>query len=400
MKFSRTDRSALARWWQTLDRPLLVMILVLLGVGLLLSLAASPSIAIRRGFATYHFVTRQVVFDLAAVVIMIAVSFQPPDVIRRIAWVSLIGGLAGLVAVLFTGHEINGARRWLSIGGQTLQPSEFLKPGFIVVSAWLLAETKRRPDMPALLIAVALAAVVGGLLVLEPDVGQTLLLMSVWGGLYVISGQSWLGVLAIVAAGVSGIAGAYATYQHVRTRVDQFIAQLLTGAPGDHTQVDRSLQTFAEGGFFGRGPGEGQVKTVLPDAHTDFIFAVVAEEYGIIACLALVALFAVIAFRAVARAGREAENANRLAIFGLVMVFTLQAIINISVNIGLMPAKGMTLPFISAGGSSTLAVALTLGMLLGLTRRRSDLSNLKKPRLVGTNPAGGGTTEAGRAPAA
>ena len=396
MKFSRTDRSALARWWQTLDRPLLALILVLLGVGLLLSLAASPSIAIRRGFPTYHFVTRQVVFDLAAMVVMIAVSFQPPEAIRRIAWASLAAGLVGLFAVLFTGHEINGARRWLSIGGQTLQPSEFLKPGFIVVSAWLLAETKRHPDMPARLMAIVLAALVGGLLVSEPDVGQTLLILTAWGGLYVLSGQSWRSTFVLIALAILGACAAYLTIKHVHLRVDQFAAQILNGAPGDHSQVDRSLQAFAEGGFFGRGPGEGQVKIVLPDAHTDFIFAVVAEEYGIFACLALVALFAAIAFRAAARAGREADSANRLAIFGLVMVFTLQALINISVNIGLMPAKGMTLPFISAGGSSTLAVALTLGMLLGLTRRRSDLANLKKPRLVGTNTVRGGTSAAGR----
>ncbi len=396
MKFSRTDRSALARWWHSLDRSLLALILALLGVGLLLSLAASPSIAIRRGFSTYHFVIRQVVFDLAAVAVMITVSFQPPETIRRIAWAILIAGLAGLVAVLLTGHEINGARRWLSIGGQTLQPSEFLKPGFIVVSAWLFAETKRRPDMPALLMAIALAALVGGLLVFEPDVGQTLLILSVWGGLYVISGQPWFGTFVLVMLAVVGVGAAYVAFPHVQARVDQYVAHMLTGAPGDHSQVDRSLQAFAEGGFFGRGPGEGQVKTVLPDAHTDFIFAVVAEEYGIIACMGLVALFAAIAFKAVSRAGREAENANRLAIFGLVMVFTLQAIINISVNIGLMPAKGMTLPFISAGGSSTLAVALTLGMILGLTRRRSDLSNLKKPRLVGTNTVRGGASAANR----
>jgi len=396
MRFSRTDRSLLAQWWQTLDRPLLALILALLACGLLLSLAASPSIAIKRGFATYHFVTRQLVFDFAAAAIVVAVSFQSPAHIRRLAWASLAIGLIGLIAVLLLGHDINGARRWLSILGQTFQPSELLKPGFIVISAWLFAETKRRPDMPALPLAIALAALVAGLLIAEPDVGQTMLILSVWGGLYVISGQPWFGTLVLAVLAITLASGAYFVFPHVQVRVDQYIAHTFSGVSGDHSQVDRSLQAITEGGFFGRGPGEGQVKTVLPDAHTDFIFAVVAEEYGIIACLGLAGLFAAIAFRAVLRAGREADSANRLAIFGLVMVFTLQAVINISVNIGLMPAKGMTLPFISAGGSSTLAVALTLGMLLGLTRRRSDLANLKKPRLVGTVNPGEPRSVAGR----
>ena len=388
MRFSRTDRSLLAHWWMTVDRQLLAMIFALLGIGLLLSLAASPAIAIKRGFPTYHFVERQAVFAVLAAATLIAVSFLSPTQIRRLALVTFALGLAGLIAVLIWGHEINGAKRWLPVLGQTLQPSEFTKPGFIVISAWLFAETKQRPDMPALLMTTALAALVATLLVLEPDIGQTLLVMTVWGALYIISGQSRLGALALVTLATAGLAIAYASFTHVQARVDQFVARTLAGASGDHSQIDRSLQAFAEGGWFGRGPGEGTVKIVLPDAHTDFIFAVVAEEYGIIACLAVVALFAAIASKAVARAGKEASAANRLAILGLAMLFSLQAIINMGVNVGLLPAKGMTLPFISAGGSSTLAVALTLGMLLALTRRRSDLSNLKKPRLVATSVAG------------
>jgi len=396
MRFSRTDRSLLAQWWTSIDHQLLGFIFALLAAGLLLSLAASPAIAIRRGFATYHFVTRQLVFDIAAAAVLIAVSFQSPASIRRLAWACLLIGIAGLVAVLVFGRDINGAKRWLSIFGQTFQPSELLKPGFIVISAWLFAETKRRPDMPALAVVMALAALVAGLLIAEPDIGQTLLILTVWSGLYVISGQPLIGTLVLAVLSVLFAGGAYVMFPHVQARVDQYWAHAFSGVSGDHSQVDRSLQAFAEGGFFGRGPGEGTVKIVLPDAHTDFIFAVVAEEYGIVACLVVVALFAAIAFKALARAAREADSANRLAIFGLVMVFTLQAIINISVNIGLMPAKGMTLPFISAGGSSTLAVALTLGMLLALTRRRSDLSNLKKPRLVGTGSIDGSRSAGGR----
>ena len=388
MRFSRTDRSLLAHWWTTVDRQLLTMILSLLAIGLLLSLAASPAIAIKRGFPTYHFVERQALFAVLAVGVLITVSFLTPVQIRRLALATFGLGLAGLIAVLLWGHEINGARRWLPLLGQTLQPSEFAKPGFIVISAWLFAETKRQPDMPALAIVTGLAVLVATLLVAEPDIGQTALVVTVWGALYVISGQPWLGALALAGLATLGTGVAYMTFAHVQARFDQFFAHTLAGSSGDHSQIDRSLQAFAEGGFFGRGPGEGTVKTVLPDAHTDFIFAVVAEEYGIIACLALLALFAAIAFKAIARAGRETDSANRLGVFGLVMLFALQAVINMGVNVGLLPAKGMTLPFISAGGSSTLAVALTLGMLLGLTRRRTDLANLKKPPLVATTMLG------------
>ena len=381
MSFSRADRSRLAEWWFTVDRMLLLLIAVLMAAGLLLSLAASPAIAMKRGFATYHFVTRQFVFASLGAVTMLTVSFLTPAQIRRLALATFAMSFAGLIAVLFLGSEINGAKRWLPILGQTIQPSEFMKPGFIVLTAWAFAETKRRPDMPALVLACLAAAIVSGLLVAEPDIGQTLLVMTVWGALYVISGQPWIGAVALSAIGLASATAAYVTFGHVQARVDRFLA----GTQGDHSQVDRALQAFAEGGFLGRGPGEGTIKIVLPDAHTDFIFAVVAEEYGAIACLALLALFAIITLRAVIRAGTETDHATRLAIFGLALLFSFQALINMGVNVGLLPAKGMTLPFISAGGSSTLAVSLTLGMLLALTRKRTDLANVKKPRLVATN---------------
>jgi cell division protein FtsW len=377
---SRADRSRFAEWWFTVDRQLLALIGVLMVSGLLLSLAASPAIAIKRGFATYHFVYRQFFFAALATVVIIAVSFASPLMIRRLAIISLCVSLVGLVAVLMVGHDINGAKRWLPILGQTLQPSEFAKPGFIVVTAWLFAETKRRPDMPALALAAGLAALLTSLLIAEPDIGQALLVGMVWSVLYIISGQPRIGALVLLlGAPLAGMA-AYFSFSHVRARVDRY----LSGVSGDHSQVDRALQAIMEGGFLGRGPGEGTVKIVLPDAHTDFILAVVAEEYGVLACLMLLALFAAITLKAVIRAGREGDPANRLAILGLAMVFALQALINMGVNVGLLPAKGMTLPFISAGGSSTLAVALTLGMLLALTRKRTDLANLKKPRLVAT----------------
>jgi len=382
MSFSRADRSRLAEWWFTVDRQLLVLIATLIGIGLLLSIAASPSIAMKRGFPTYHFVIRQFVFAGLGTAVMIAVSFLSPGNIRRLSLATFAANLIGLIAVLIIGTEINGARRWLPILGQTIQPSEFMKPAFIVVVAWLFAQTKHRPDMPALAASCTLFVLVAGLIVAEPDVGQTLLIAVVWGALYLLSAQPWQGAVALIGLGAGGGGAAYAIFPHVQARVDRYMA----GTSGDHSQVDRAMQAFLEGGLFGRGPGEGTIKIVLPDAHTDFIFAVVAEEYGIIACLFLLALFGAIAAKAIFRAADEADNGNRLAIFGLALIFAIQALINMGVNAGLLPAKGMTLPFISAGGSSTIAVSLNLGMLLALTRKRTAYENLKKPRLVATRP--------------
>jgi cell division protein FtsW len=306
-----------------------------------------------------------------------AVSLIDPKSVRRLSFAVLAVSFAGLLAVHFAGLELNGARRWLSIFGHSLQPSEFLKPAFVVVSAWLFAEAGRRPDMPALPMAIALFAAAASFLVLQPDVGQTILVTLAWGTLFFVSGQSLLAALAIAALGGIGLAGAYVFLPHVHYRIDRF----LNPVSGDNSQVDRAMQSFAEGGFLGRGPGEGTIKSVLPDAHTDFIFAVVAEEYGAIACLILVLLFGFIVLRAILRATEEPEPSVRLAIVGLAILFGAQALINMGVNTGLLPAKGMTLPFISAGGSSMLAVCLTAGLLLALTRRRADPQRVKKPRL-------------------
>lgn len=375
MKISRADTSRIAEWWFTVDRQLMAAILVLLGVGLVLSLAASPSVAIRRGFGAYYFVERQIFFAAAGLVIMFAVSLLTPKNVRRFSAALLLAALAGLAAVHVTGAEINGARRWLSIGGHSLQPSEFAKPAFAVVSGWLFAEARERPDMPALPLAIALFALFAGLLVAEPDVGQTLLVSIVWAALFFVSGQSLAAAGVIGVLGALGVVAAYHVFAHVAFRVDHFFAP----GGGDLTQVDRAMQSFTEGGFFGRGPGEGTIKTVLPDAHTDFIFAVVAEEYGALACLALVGLFGFIVLRALVRATEEPEAQGRLAIVGLALLFGLQALFNMGVNVGLLPAKGITLPFISAGGSSMLAVSITLGLLLALTRRRAVLHDARTP---------------------
>lgn len=375
MQISRNDRSVLATWWFTVDRGLLTAILLLAATGLLLSLAASPAIAIKKGLSPFHFVERQVLFLGLGLIVMLAVSTLEARALRRLSLFLFLSMATIMAAILFVGDEINGAKRWARIAGFSLQPSEFAKPAFVVLAAWGLAEARRRSDMPGLAIAVAAYLVFVALLVQQPDVGQTLLLTLVWGAMLILAGQPLAHASIVAGAGAGGLVTAYFTLPYVRWRIDRF----LSPTPGDNSQSDRALQSFAEGGFFGRGPGEGTIKTMLPDAHTDFIFAVVAEEYGVLACLGLIALYGFIVLRVFARSLDEPDDFRRLAASGLVLVFGLQAFINMAVNAGLLPTKGMTLPLISAGGSSTVGIGIGLGMILGLTRRRADPARFARP---------------------
>ncbi len=375
MRISRAERSLLADWWFTVDRMLLAAILVIAGAGLLLSLAASPSIAVKRGLPTYYFVERHLVFALAGVAVMLVVSALSPRAVRRLALVVMIAAIAMMVLVLLSGSEINGARRWLHIAGYSLQPSEFAKPAFVVLCAWLLAEAERRPDTPATALACLLYLAFAGLLILQPDFGQTLLVSLLWGALFLLSGRSFKSFLVLLAALSAGVVAAYFSVGYVRWRVDRFFDPSLGGT----FQTERALQSFIEGGFFGKGPGEGTIKTVLPDARSDFVFAVIGEEYGALACLVIVGLFALVAIRVFSRQTGRRDGFARLASEGLALLFVLQAIVNMAVSVGLVPAKGITLPFISSGGSSTLGIGLAMGMLLALTRRGADTARVAKP---------------------
>lgn len=368
MRVSRADRSRLSEWWFTVDHVLIVAIIVLMFSGLILSLAASPSVALKKGLPTFFFFERHVIFTAAGFCVMIFLSFLTPSWARRTAVLLFVASAAALIWVLFDNQVINGARRWLLVGGFSLQPSEFAKPGFIVIVAWLFAEARRRPDMPALLFVTLLCAFVCTLLVLQPDVGQTALVAVLWGIMYLLAGLPMAGATILVGLGIVGIFIAYLVFPHVQDRIDRF----LHASHEANSQISRATESFTQGGFLGRGPGEGTIKTHFPDAHTDFIFSVIAEEYGAIACLGLAALFAFIVLKALISATREPRPANRIAIQGLAIMFGLQALINMGVNVGLLPATGMTLPFISTGGSSILAISVALGMLLGLTRRRAD----------------------------
>lgn len=365
--YNRSDRSAVAEWWWTIDRWFLASFIALIGFGVVLSFAASPAVAERIGLNTYHFVERHALFLIPAFVVMIGVSFLDPRQIRRLALVVLLVSVALMVMALFFGVEVKGSRRWVSMFGMSLQPSEFMKPAFVILCAWLFAESKRRPEIPGSLIAMILFGAMAALLIAQPDLGQTVLLAGTWGAMFFIAGLSWLWILVLGGVAASGMVGAYFVFPHVAGRINRF----LTGE-GDTFQVDTGREAIIRGGWFGQGPGEGTVKRILPDSHTDFVFSVLAEEFGIVLCGVLVAIFAFIVIRALMQAMRDHDPFQRFAVSGLAILIGFQSTINIAVNLQLMPAKGMTLPFVSYGGSSMIAVALTAGMLLALTRRRPE----------------------------
>jgi cell division protein FtsW len=286
--------------------------------------------------------------------------------IRRLALLVYLVGMALIGLAFQFGPEIKGAHRWVMLGGMGVQPSEFVKPAFVIVAAWAFSEGARRRDMPGALLAILLLPLTIVPLILQPDFGQTMLVTIVWCGLFFVAGLHWFWVMGLGGAGLIGIVAAYEFLPHVRARIERFLDK----SSGDTFQVDTAMDAFSKGGWLGRGPGEGTVKRILPDAHTDFIFAVTAEEFGVIVCIGLVALFAFIVLRGLTLAYRNEDTFCRLAVTGLVLMFGLQAAINMMVNVQLMPAKGMTLPFISYGGSSLFSLALGMGFLIALTRRR------------------------------
>ncbi len=364
---SRVDRGPVANWWWTVDRWLLSAFLALMVLGIVLSFAASPPVAERLGLDTFHFVTRQLVFMVPALLVMIGVSFLGQRNVRRLALLMLVGSLLMMVAALYLGIEVKGSRRWVYIAGVSIQPSEYLKPAFVIICAWLFSENGKRQDVPGNLFAMILLGLVLALLVSQPDLGQTLLVLATWGVMFFMAGLSWIWIVVLGALAMGLLVLAYGAFPHVAERIDRFV----TGE-GDTYQVDIGREALMRGGWFGQGPGEGTVKRILPDSHTDFIFSVAGEEFGLLLCIAIAALFAFVVLRGLMIALREEDDFLRLSIAGLVTVFGFQSIINMGVNVQLLPAKGMTLPFISYGGSSLVAMALSMGMVLALTRRRPE----------------------------
>jgi cell division protein FtsW len=365
--FPRSDRSPLGVWWWTVDRWLLGVIGILIAIGVTLAFAASPAAAARMNVGDpFHFAVRQCVFAAGAVVILVSVSMLEVQGVRRAAFFIWLAAIAIMIALPFMGHNAKGATRWLEFGGFSLQPSEFMKPALVILVAWMFSEGQKGAGVPGVSIAFGLYLVSVALLLIQPDVGQTVLITVAFGAAFWMAGVplSWVMLLGGVA--VAGLSSTYFLLPHVHARVEKFISP----DSSDTHQVDAAATAQAAGGLFGRGPGEGIMKRHVPDLHTDFIYSVGAEEFGLVFSLLLIALFTFVVVRGLYRAMKLSDPFEQVAAAGLFVLVGQQAFINVAVNLNMIPTKGMTLPFISYGGSSMLAMGLTLGMALALTRRR------------------------------
>lgn len=369
--FARTDHSAIARWWWTVDRSILVCLLILMVIGVALVTSASPSVANRIGSEHSHFITRHIIFVVPSLLIMIGISILDHLWIRRIGTIVFVGVIFLMILVPFVGPDIKGAQRWINLGGFSLQPSEFIKPAFAIVSAWLIAHQKKSPDFRGNLLSALIYAFIVFLLMSQPDFGMTTVLTCMFAAQIFMAGLPlrYLFMMAILAS--VAVVCVYFSFDHVRIRMDKF---LNPHGAADTYQVDKSLEAFANGGFFGTGPGQGTVKNTIPDVHADFIFAVSGEELGLMATLALVGAYAFILLRGFGRLMESNDMFVVLAAGGILSMFGLQAFVHMGSSLHLLPTKGMTLPFISYGGSSILAMGFGMGVVLGLTRREARTS--------------------------
>ena len=365
--FPRSDRSPLGVWWWTVDRWMLGVIGVLIAVGVVMSFSASPAAAARMNIGDpFHFAVRQCVFAGGAAFILIVTSMLDVRGTRRAAFFIWAAAIAVMIALPFIGHNAKGATRWLEFGGFTFQPSEYMKPALVILVAWMFSEGQKGQGVPGVSIAFGLYAVSIGLLLIQPDVGQTVLITIAFGAAFWMAGVPMSWVMLLGAAAAAGLSSTYFMFPHVASRVDRF----LSPDRADTHQVDAAAIAQAAGGIFGRGPGEGVMKRHVPDLHTDFIYSVGAEEYGLVFSLLLISLFGFVVIRGLYRAMKLTDPFEQVAAAALFVLVGQQAIINVAVNLNLIPTKGMTLPFISYGGSSMLAMGLTLGLALALTRRR------------------------------
>jgi cell division protein FtsW len=371
--FSRADKSVLGQWWWTVDRGMLTALMTLVVFGIVLVTAASPPVAERIGLSEFHFVKRHLILLVPSLAMMFGISLLSPRQVWRVASILLAGTILALVYVLFSGIEIKGAQRWIHLPGFSLQPSEFAKPAFAVVAAWFMVKQKETPDFPGIKIAAGLFLLVITLLLLQPDLGMSVVLTAIYGAQIFLAGfPLWL-VFVFGTLGVCGLVAAYFVFPHVQSRIDRF----LDPASGDNYQVQKSLEAFQNGGVFGTGPGQGEIKLQLPDAHADFIFSVIGEEMGMMVVGVVILLFTYILLRGFNRLMDSDDLFIILAVGGLLTMFGVQTLIHMGSSLSLLPAKGMTLPFISYGGSSLLSISIAMGMVLALTRRKTKRSIAK-----------------------
>ena len=379
--FGRTDNSRMGQWWWTVDHWLLGATAALIVTGVVLSFTSSPAAAARLHLADpFHFAIRQSMFGAGGALMVLAASMLSAKGVRRSAVLIFAVTILMMLALPFVGHSAKGAARWFQLGGFSLQPSEFMKPALIVLCGWMFAEGQKGEGVPGVSIAFGLYGMAVLLLLMEPDVGQTILITIAFGAAFFMAGVPIRWILGLGGGALAGAIGLYFTFQHVARRVHLF----LNNDGTDTHQADKALEAIASGGLFGRGPGEGIMKRHVPDAHTDFIYSAAAEEYGLVFSLCLIAVLTLLVVRGLYKAMGLADPYEQVAAAGLFVLVGQQAFINIAVNLSLIPTKGMTLPFISYGGSSMLAMGLTLGMALALTRRRPGA--YAQPS--GTAPAG------------
>lgn len=363
----RAGEPVLPRWWRTIDRWSLGLVITLFGLGLLLGLAASVPLAEKNGLPPYYYVSRQAFFGGMAIVAALLTSMMPVEMVRRMGTVGFAGAFLALLLLPFLGTDFGkGAVRWYSLGFASVQPSEFLKPCFVILCAWLMAAAQDLGGPPGRLYSFGIMFAVVLLLAMQPDFGQACLILFSWGIMYFIAGAPFLLLAGIGGIAVGGGFAAYNASEHFARRINGYLSADID----PRTQIGYATNAIQEGGFFGVGIGEGTVKWTLPDAHTDFIIAVAAEEFGLILVLVIIALYLAITVRSLYRLTRERDPFTRLAGSGLACAFGIQAMINMGVAVRLLPAKGMTLPFVSYGGSSVIASGIAVGMLLALTRTR------------------------------
>lgn len=363
----RDGEPILPKWWRTIDKWSVSCVLILFGIGILLGLAASVPLAEKNGFDQFHYVKRQAVFGGLALTAMFLTSMMSPQLVRRLAVLGFLGAFIALILLPVFGTDFGkGAVRWYSLGFASVQPSEFLKPGFVVVAAWMMAASQDINGPPGISWSFVLAIIIVAFLAMQPDFGQACLVLFGWGVMYFVAGApiTLLVIMAVMVVLVGSFA--YSNSEHFARRIDGFLSPDVD----PNTQLGFATNAIREGGFFGVGVGEGEVKWSLPDAHTDFIIAVAAEEYGLVLVLCVIALYASIVVRSFLRLMRERDPFIRLAGTGLAAMFGVQAMINMGVAVRLLPAKGMTLPFVSYGGSSLIAGGIALGMLFAITRSR------------------------------
>lgn len=366
--FSRNDQSSIAKWFWTVDRGLLAAALTLIALGVALSFASSPAAILADESISdpFHYSWRMIVWASGGTAAMLIASLLSPRGVRRIALLALLGAIVVMAVLPFIGNEVKGAARWVNLGPFSLQPSEFAKPGLIVFAAWMFSEAQKGQGVPGVSIAFGTWVLTVGLLLIQPDIGQTLLITTTFMAVFFMAGVPLKWVAALAAAGAAGVVGLYFAFSHMRDRLSRFFSP----ETADTHQIDRASEAIRAGGLVGRGVGEGVMKRHVPDLHTDFIYSVGAEEFGLVLSLAMIALYAFIVVRGMRRAMKLTDPFEQTAAAGLFMLIGLQACINIAVNLNLIPTKGMTLPFISYGGSSMLAMGLTMGLALALTRRR------------------------------